>query len=140
MIKIDNAFKNLFKSTLMVVLISTMCAFGGFLFGLNFYGIFFIVFSLQYILFFCISQITKSAFVEKTKQKELDKLENLSTILNCAYCNKNNIMIFTPNDNNRIEFKCDHCEKTNVVTMQFLVARVTDSINLPTVTGIPLEN
>ena len=67
MLKIDTPFKYLLKSTLIVVLISAMCSFGGFLFGLNFYCIFFIVFSLQYILFFSISQITKSAFVEKTK-------------------------------------------------------------------------
>lgn len=131
--------KNFIKSTLIVLSVSIFGSIGGFLFGFNFFGIFFILLTLQYILFYMISYIAKITLIEKTKQKELEKLENLSTILNCAYCNNQNIVTFNPDNNARMEFKCDHCSKTNLVTMQFVVARLTEPVKIPTVTGIPLQ-
>ena len=139
MLNINSFTKNVVKSTLIVLSISLFGSFGGYLFGFNFFGIFFVLLCMQYILFYTISYIAKLTLIEKTKQKELEKLESLSTILNCSYCNKQNIMTFTPEDNSRMEFKCDHCNKTNLVTLQFVVARITEPVKLPTVTGIPLE-
>jgi hypothetical protein len=140
MFKNNLYFKNVLKSTLTVICISILGAYGGYLFGYSFYGIFYILLCIQYVIFFAVSKIINSFFVEKTKQKELEKLENLSTILECAYCNKSNIMTFLPEDNSRVEFKCNHCEKKNMVTIQFLVARITESVNIPKVTGVQLED
>jgi hypothetical protein len=133
-------FKNVLKSTITVLFISLLGAYGGHLFGLSFFGIFYILLCIQYVLFYSISKVINSFFIEKTKQKQLEKLENLSTILNCAYCNKENIMTFSPDDNSRVEFTCNHCDKKNMVTIQFLVARITESINIPKVTGVQLED
>jgi phage FluMu protein Com len=133
------AIFNFLKSTLAVVLVSALGGLAGLLTGLNFWTIFLLFFAIQYILFYAISTIVRSYFQEKTKQKELDKLENLSTILNCAYCNKPNLMTFRPDDNDRVEFKCEHCKMPNVVTIQFVVARITESVNIPKITGTSLE-
>lgn len=140
MLKINNNFKNLIKSTLIVSLISFLGGLSGYLLGLSFLSLFLLFFTIQYVLFFAISTIIKSYFIEKTKQKELDKLEKLSTILNCAYCNQPNLMTFIPDNNERIEFVCDSCKKANLVTLQFIVARITEPVNIPKVSGLSLED
>jgi hypothetical protein len=139
MSKLDSKSKNFIKSTFYVSVVSLLAGMGGYLLGYNFLAIFLIFIAIQYILFYAISSMVISFFVEKTKQKELDKLENLSTILNCAYCNQPNLMTFLPQDTSRLEFECDSCKKKNVVTIGFTVARVTEPINVSNITGIPLE-
>jgi hypothetical protein len=136
MLKIN---KDLIKSTAITTVTSCIAGLGGYLLNLGFLPIFLLFFVFQYILFFALSSLVVSYFKEKTKQKELDKLENLSTILNCAYCNQANIMTFLPNDNSKLEFTCEECKKQNSVTMNFVVARVTEPINVPKVSGINLE-
>jgi transcription elongation factor Elf1 len=88
-------------------------------------------------LFSFLATIIKNYQIQKTFQKELDRLEPLSTILNCAYCAKPNIMTFLPDQNERVEFSCNSCNKTNLVTIQFMVARITEPVNIPNLTGIP---
>lgn len=136
MIKIN---KELIKSTSITALTSSVAGLGGWLLNLGFFPVFLLFFVFQYILFFALSTLVVSYFKEKTKQKELDKLENLSTILNCAYCNHANIMTFLPNDNSKLEFTCDECKKQNSVTMNFVVARLTEPVNVPKVSGMDLQ-
>lgn len=136
----NKEFLNFLKSTFYVSILSSFAGFGGFILGFSFIGTFLLFFVLQYILFYAVSSIATSYFVEKTKQKELDKLENLSTVLNCAYCNKLNVMTFLPQDDSRLEFECEHCNKKNVVTLQFFVARVTEPVTTSSITGIPLKD
>lgn len=126
------------KSTLIVFLTSSLIALASFLFGANWIASFILAFVLQYILFSFFGNLIKSYFVEKTKQMELDKLEPLSTILECAYCNSKNIMTFLPDENERIEFECVSCKKKNLVNIQFVVARITDTVTINTGTNIPL--
>ena len=91
-----------------------------------------------YSIFCFFVNLIQSYFTEKTKQKELDTLEPLSTILECAYCNSKNIMTFLPDENERIEFECVSCKKKNLVNIQFVVARITDTVTINTGTNIPL--
>jgi hypothetical protein len=139
MFKDKNLASAFIKSTIKVISLSLLGAFSLYLIGLNFWGTFLLLICLQYILFYCISYVLNVLAIEKTKQKEIDKLEKLSTLLNCAYCNKPNVMTFDPNESSRIEFECEHCKNKNLVTMQFLVARITEPVNLPKVTGVHLE-
>jgi hypothetical protein len=139
MLKLTENTKKFFQSTFIVLCISTLGGVVGYILNFGFFSFFLLFFIVQYILFSLVVTFLKSYFIEQTKQKELDKLENLSTILNCAYCNESNLMIFKPEDNNRIEFVCEHCKKKNLVTMQFIVARITEPVNIPKVAGIPLE-
>jgi hypothetical protein len=136
----NKKLKILVESTIKVLILSAIGGYSVYLLGFNFLGSFLFFIFLQYILFYCITFILNETIKEKTKQKELDRLENLSTLLNCAYCNKPNVMIFNPNESSRIEFDCEHCNKKNLVTMQFLVARITEPVNLPRVTGVHLED
>ena len=61
---------------------------------------------------------------------ELDKLENLSTILECAYCNTKNVLTFIPDQNEKIQFKCANCNNINSVLLQFTVARTTEPVEI----------
>ena len=129
---------DIIKSTLIVVLISALGALGCYLFHLSFFASFLLFFVFQYIMFSFAGNIITSYFTEKTKQKELDILEPLSTFLECAYCKAINIMTFFPEQSERIEFECDQCKKKNLVNINFTVARITESVNIPNLTGTPL--
>jgi hypothetical protein len=120
------------KSTLIVILFSTILATGVFLSGGNFLAAFLMAAVTQYIIFSFVGGIIKNYYIQQTRQKEIEKLEQLSTLLECAYCKHLNVITFIPDQNQRIEFDCDKCTKRNVVTMNFTVARVTDtSITMP---------
>jgi hypothetical protein len=133
-------FLNILKSISLVTITSLLGALSAFLFNANYFAVFLLIFVFQFILFSFIGDIVKSYYKEKTKQKELDKLEPLSTILDCAYCNEQNLLSFFPNQNERIEFECTKCENKNLVNLSFSVARVTKPINVPKITGIPLTD
>jgi hypothetical protein len=129
---------DLIRSTLTVITTSALISLAALLFGINWIATFILVFVLQYILFSFFGNLINNYFVEKTKQKQLDKLEPLSTILDCAYCNAKNIMTFLPDETERIEFECESCKKKNLVNIQFVVARITDSVTMNSTTNIPL--
>jgi hypothetical protein len=133
-----NNILNLLKSTGIVVFISAMGSLAAYLVNLNYIATFIFLFIIQFIIFSFVGNILTSYFTEKTKQKQLDLLEPLSTILECAYCNANNLMTFFPNDVERIEFECDKCKNKNLVNIGFSVARITEPVNVPNLTGIPL--
>ena len=133
----DN-IKEIIKSTFIVTLISGLGALAAYIFNVNFIAAFLTLFVIQYILFSFIGDIIKGFYSEKTKQLELEKLEPLSTILECAYCNTKNMMVFVPDENERIEFDCSSCQKRNLVNIHFVVARVTEPVTVPSTNGIPL--
>jgi transcription elongation factor Elf1 len=130
----------LFFSTLKVLMLSTIGALCLWFFGFDFIPSFCLVFVFQYILFSFIGNIINNYYIQKTKQKELEALEPLSTILECAYCNTKNLMTFLPDQNERMEFGCSSCNKKNVVNIQFVVARTTEPVTVSSATNIPLIN
>lgn len=125
------------RSTLTVLIISFIGSLGVKTIGGNFWAAFALFIAIQYILFSFIATLLKSYFFQQALQKELDALEPLSTILDCAYCSKSNIMTFLPDQNERAEFTCTSCDKRNLVNIQFVVARITEPVNMPSATGIP---
>jgi hypothetical protein len=116
------------KSTLIVLLVSGTSALAGSIFGFNFWGVFLLSVVIQYMLFSFIGGIINSILSQKVKIKELEQLEQLSTILQCSSCTQNNIITFIPDENERVEFICESCKKTNVVNINFSVAGVTDPV------------
>jgi hypothetical protein len=72
--------------------------------------------------------LVNSYFAATVRQKELDVLEPLSSILECAVCHKQNVITFIPNQNERVEFVCDNekCASKNVVNINFTVAKVSE--------------
>jgi len=137
--KFNPTIKNTLQSTAITSATSFIGAFALFLFGVNFFAAFILFFVLQFILFSFFGSIFKHYLSEGRKKLELDKLENLSTLLDCAYCKKQNVMIFNPDQSERIEFVCDHCKNKNLVSMQFVVAQISQPLENPTVQGIPVE-
>ncbi len=136
-----NNIKRLMKSTIIVLIISGFTGYAVYLNGGTFTSAFILSFCIQYVLFSFTAKIINSYFKEKTYQKELDNLESLSTILQCAYCNAQNIMTFIPDELEASEFICASCEKKNTVKIQFLVARKTDMLKLPvSSTGVSLTD
>ena len=137
---ISESVKNFLKPVSLLLAISFLGSFGFFLLGFNFWAVFVLFIVFQFVLFSFIGNIFTHYITEERRKKELDKLESLSTILQCAYCHKKNLMVFNPDDVERIEFECDHCKKTNLVTMQFVVAQISQPLEIPKVTGIPSES
>lgn len=131
---------NILKSTLQVTLLSLFGALSAFLFKVNYFAVFLLLFVFQYILLSFVLGIINNYQIEKTKQKELDLLEPLSTILECAYCKFKNLLIFIPDENERVEFECTECKNKNLVNIQFVVARVTEPVIVPSTTGISLND
>lgn len=120
--------KKYIKPFLVNVILSCLFGLINSLYQGNFLYTFCISFLIQYILYYITSNIILGIFREKTKQLELSKLENLSTILDCAYCSKKNIMTFIPDQNEKTQFICDSCNKENTVIIQFTVARTTETL------------
>ena len=125
--------KNLFKSFFLVFLVSGFAGYISLITIGNFWYTFCFFALLQYILYSFVLSIITNYFKEKTKQKELDKLENLSTILECAYCNTKNVLTFIPDQNQKIQFKCTNCNNINSVLLQFTVARTTEPVEITSI-------
>lgn len=138
--KLSQKVKDFLRSTSIILSVSFLGSFGLFLFSVNFWASFVLFVVFQFILFSFVGSILKHYMSEERRKKELDKLESLSTILNCAYCNKQNLMTFDPNNVERIEFECDHCKKKNLVSIQFVVSQITQPLDIPKVVGIPSES
>lgn len=136
---IPKTLKNIWKPLSLLFAVSFVGASGFYILGFNFWAIFILFLVFQFILFSFVGNILNHYITEERRKKELDALEPLSTILQCSYCHKKNLMVFNPNDVERIEFECDHCKKANLVTMQFVVAQISQPLEIPKVTGIPSE-
>lgn len=127
----NDVIKRIIKSTTIVLFISLLIALGVYNIGGNFLTSFILAFSCQYILFSFVANVINSYLTQQRLLKELDTLEPLSTILECSYCNQQNVMTFLPDDSETPEFTCNKCNKKNSVRIQFVVARQTEVLNLP---------
>lgn len=134
--KINKDLITFTKSTSAVIFISALIGLSVKLFNGSFWASFILAASLQYILFTLFANIVNNYFAQQTKQKELDKLEQLSALLNCAYCKDPNVVVFLPDQNERVEFACDKCQGKNIVNINFTVARITE----PLITTPSLQN
>ncbi len=129
----------LIKSTAVVLFVSTLISLSVWMFKGNFIAAFLLAVAFQYVLFSFVGGIINNYLVQQTRQKELDKLEQLSSILECASCKKPNVITFIPDEKERVEFVCESCAKKNVVNIVFSVAGVTEPIimnntNIPAAT------
>lgn len=111
------------KSLLAVACISTLCGSAGYLLDKSFFGIFIAVTAIQFIIGYIITTLTAYDFKKTAYLAELDKLEKLSTILNCAYCNEPNLVTFLPDT--PPELVCEKCKQTSSVKLHFSVSRQT---------------
>jgi transcription elongation factor Elf1 len=122
--------KNILRFLVSNIILSSLFGLISVLSGGHFLYVFLFSFLILYVLYSVIAKIIISFFKEKTRQKELDKLENLSTILECAYCSDKNILTFIPDQNEKLEFTCVSCNKLNSVIMQFSVIKKNETIQI----------
>ena len=120
--------KDVLKFLVSNVLLSSLFGLISIFSGGGFLYVFLFSFLVLYILYSVVAKIIISFFKEKTRQMELDKLENLSTILECSYCSERNILTFIPDQNKKLEFTCSSCNKLNSVIMQFTVIKQNETI------------
>jgi hypothetical protein len=138
--KISKKIKGIITSFGILISISFIGSIGFYMMGYNIFGSFILLTIFQIILFSFLGSIIKTNTNKKLRELELKKLENLSTILECSYCNKKNLMSFIPDDTERIEFICEHCKKKNLVNIQFIVSQISEPLEIPKVIGIPSES
>ena len=134
--KINSTLFKIIKSTSIILLVSSLTGLAFVLLNKAFWPAFLLTTCVQYVLFSAIAGTINSYFAHQTRQKELDKLEGLSTILECATCKTQNITTFIPDQNERFEFLCEGCQNKNVVNINFTVARVTE-FKEPIISSMP---
>jgi hypothetical protein len=138
---LNKKFLNSFiKSTCIVLFISTLIGLASIALNGSFLAIFILSVCIQYILFSFVASIINNYFIQQAKIKELDKLEPLSTLLQCSYCQRKNIITFLPDQTERVEFECDSCKKKNLVTIGFTVAQITEPVSVMPVLPQQTEN
>lgn len=125
--------KNILKPLIINIIISSLFGIVYLINGGFFFYAFGIAFLSQYVLYSFVSTLIVNFYREKTKQLELQKLENLSTILECAYCGNKNILTFIPDQNEKLEFVCESCNKPNTVIMQFTVIRQNETVPIQSI-------
>jgi hypothetical protein len=134
--RVNNYFIFL-KSTITVLIVSSLCGLAFILAGQTFWPAFILSSALQYVIFTFVGNLVNNYYTYQNRLKELDKLEPLSTMLECAACSHVNVMTFMPDQNERFEFECTACKNKSVVNINFTVAKVTEfkdpMIAVPTV-------
>lgn len=126
--KIKKEIVSFITSTFFVLLTSSIIGLGVWMLNGNFIASIILSIIIQYVLFSFVGSMITNYYREITRQKELEKLEQLSSILECAYCKKHNVITFIPDDNERVEFLCTGCNKRNLVTINFTVSRITEPV------------
>ena len=111
------------KSLLIIAAISSLCGSAGYLLNKSFFGVFIAVTAMQFIVGYIVTTLTAYDFKKSAYLAELDKLEKLSTILNCAFCNEPSLVTFLPDV--APELVCEKCKHTSNVRLHFSVARQT---------------
>lgn len=114
---------NLLKSILTVSFVSTLCGFAAQLCDKPFWSAFLLSAAIQLIVGYILATYTYSNYKKTVYLAELDKLEKLSTILNCAYCNEPTVITFLPDQ--VPDLNCEKCKNVSSVKLQFAVTRTT---------------
>lgn len=111
------------RSIVTVSFVSALFGVAAYLCNKPFWVTFLLSFAAQIVTGYALATYTYSNYKKTVYLAELDKLEKLSTILNCAYCNEPAVITFLPDQVPTLV--CDKCQNSNSVKLQFTVARTT---------------
>lgn len=111
------------KSLTTIIAVSSLVSVFFFMGGASFVSVFCIATALQFIMGYLVSAYLTSKHNTEVYLNYLSKLEKLSTILDCAFCNTPNIVTFLPQES--ADFECTNCKNTNAVKIAFSVSRAT---------------
>jgi len=132
---LQTEIRSIIKSLATTSFVSCLCGVASLTAGKSFWATFCIATAVQFMLGYALATYTFYNYKKSIYLAELEKIENLSTILNCAYCNVPNLVTFLPEAD--IELKCEKCKNTSSVKLHFTVARHTT--NLPTALAEPQQ-
>lgn len=124
-------------------IISALFGFAGTTLIGTFWGWFWISFLVQVLLFVAVNSFLlqkQSTTLRMTELEELELLSKFTITLSCGYCKQNNLVPIQLNQRNT--FKCESCNQTNSVTMQFAAVPLTtplESVQIPTQTAGSIE-
>lgn len=113
----------IFKSIITVIAVSSLISTFFFFCGVSFVSVFCLTTALQFIMGYLVSAYLASKHNTEIYLNYLTKLEKLSTILDCAFCNTPNIVTFIPQES--ADFECSSCKNPNTVKIMFSVSRAT---------------
>ena len=118
-------------SVLATVCVATICGFVGPSIAGNFFSWFWLAILVQIVCFFAINTFLaqrERISREFVELEALDKLANFTVQLSCAYCQQPNTTFIKLNQKNT--FKCESCNQTNGVYMQFTATTLTTPVGL----------
>ena len=124
-------------------IISALFGFAGTTLIGTFWGWFWISVLVQVLLFVAVNSFLlqkQSTTLRMTELEELELLSKFTITLSCGYCKQNNLVPIQLNQRNT--FKCESCNQTNSVTMQFAAVPLTtplESVQIPTQTAGSIE-
>jgi hypothetical protein len=122
-------------SLLGTAIISAVFGFAGSSIVGTFWGWFWISFATQIIGFLIWNSYLlqqQSNFNQQTELALLEQISKFAVRLSCAYCKQQNDVPIQLNEKNT--FKCDSCNQTNGIYMQFTATTLTtplESVKLP---------
>lgn len=125
-------------SLILTSAISTLLGFAGSAIIGTFWAWFWIGCLVQLLVFVGINSFLiqkDNAFQQQNTLLELEALAKFAVNLSCGYCQQNNVVPIQLNQRNT--FKCESCNQTNSVSMQFTAIPVTTPIES---VKIPVEN
>jgi hypothetical protein len=111
--------------------VATVCGIIGPSIAGNFLSWFSLSILIQVVCFFAINTFIaqrERISQEMIQLEALDKLANFTLQLSCAYCQQPNTTIVQLNQKNT--FKCESCNQTNGVYMQFTATTLTTPVGL----------
>lgn len=121
-------------STSFTGVVSALIGAGGTLLSFNFWGTFFVAFGVQVVIFFIVNTVLQKKDEETTTKllnEQLNALSKYIIRLTCSYCSKPCNVPIVLNRENR--FKCEFCQQTNGVKMQFFSTQLTTPLEKITV-------
>ena len=125
-------------SIAITCLISTLFGFAGSALIGTFWSWFWIASLIQVLLFVGVNSFLiqkDNALQQQNELLELQTLSKFTIALSCGYCQQSNTVPIQLNQRNT--FKCESCNQTNSVTMQFTAVPLTTPIES---VKIPIEN
>jgi len=136
----NKQLQELLKSYFTITFVSSLFGLAAYLFDRSFWAAFCLCTALQFVTGYIMSVITVNDYKTKALQMELEKLEKLSAIINCAFCNTPTVITFLPEEVPAI--KCDKCQNISNVKLHFTVSRSTSGAPdiLPSALKEPQKN
>lgn len=122
--------KSITLSVVKTVAVAGLFAGAAMFFDIPFIQAFISIMCAQFVFFFIWNTVNDNLFRSRIEQEETERIKAYAqqgVDVECAYCTKPNFIPVRFDEKN--EFECQHCEKTNSVYINITTAQVTDILD-----------